>query len=142
MLAGMKAYSLDLRQKILRACDQRLGSQHAIAILFGVSLSFVEQGLRPTLRAGDIVIMANLRAHKAAGIREASERTGAQLLYLPPYSPELSPIEPCWSKLKTALRTAKARTREALEQAIAQALATITVSDAHSWFHHCGYALH
>jgi transposase len=104
--------------------------------------AYVEQVLRPTLRAGDIVLMDNLRAHKAAGIREAIERTGAQLLYLPPYSPELSPIEPCWSKLKTALRTAKARTREALEQAIAQALATITVSDAHSWFHHCGYALH
>jgi transposase len=102
---------------------------------------YVEQVLRPTLRPGDIVIMDNLRAHKAAGIREAIEQAGTQVLYLPPYSPDLSPIEPCWSKLKTALRTAKARTREALEHAIAQALATITVSDAHSWFHHCGYAL-
>jgi transposase len=102
---------------------------------------YVAQVLRPTLRPGDIVIMDTLRAHKAAGIREAIEQTGARLQYLPPYSPDLSPIEPCWSKLKTALRTAKARTREALEHAIAQALATITVSDAHSWFHHCGYAL-
>jgi transposase len=102
---------------------------------------YVEQVLRPTLHPGDIVIMDNLRAHKAAGIREAIEQTGARLQYLPPYSPDWSPIEPCWSKLKTALRTAKARTREALEHAIAQALATITVSDAHSWFHHCGYAL-
>jgi transposase len=101
---------------------------------------YVEQVLGPTLRPGDTVIMDNLRAHKAAGIREAIERTGARLQYLPPYSPDLSPIEPCWSKLKTALRTAKARTREALEHAIAQALATITVSDAHSWFHPCGYA--
>jgi transposase len=101
---------------------------------------YVEQVLRPTLRPGDIVIMDNLRAHKVAGIREAVEQAGAQLLYLPPYSPDLSPIEPCWSKLKTALRTAQARTREALEQAMA--LATITVSDAHHWFHHCGYALH
>ncbi len=103
--------------------------------------AYVGQVLGPTLRPGDIVIMDNLRAHKAAGIREAIEQVDAQLLYLPPYSPDLSPIEPCWSKLKTSLRTAKARTREALEQAIAQALATITVSDAHGWFHHCGYAL-
>jgi len=102
---------------------------------------YVAQVLRPTLRPGDLVIMDNLRAHKGAGVREAIEQAGAQVLYLPPYSPDLSPIEPCWSKLKTALRAAKARTREALEDAIAQALATITVSDAHSWFHHCGYAL-
>jgi transposase len=101
----------------------------------------VEQVLRPTLRPGDIVIMDNLRAHKAARIRETVEPAGAQVLYLPPSSPDLSPIEPCWSKLKTALRTAKARTREALEHAIAQALAPITVADAHTWFHHCGYAL-
>jgi transposase len=102
---------------------------------------YVEQVLRPTLRPGDHVIMDNLRAHKAAGISEAIEQAGAQVVYLPPYSPDLSPIEPCWSKLKMALRTAKARTREALERAIAQALTTVTVSDAHSWFHHCGYAL-
>jgi transposase len=103
--------------------------------------TYVEQVLRPTLRQGDMVLMDNLRAHKAAGIREAIEQAGAQVVYLPPYSPDLSPIEPCWSKLKTALRAAKARTREALEQAITQVLATITVSDARSWFHHCGYAL-
>jgi transposase len=101
----------------------------------------VAQVRRPTRRPGDIVIMANLRAHKAAGIREAIEQTGARLQYLPPSAPDLSPIERCWSKLKTALRTAKARTREALEHAIAQALTTITASDARSWFHHCGYAL-
>jgi transposase len=102
---------------------------------------YVEQVLRPTLRPGDIVMMDNLRAHNATGIREAMEQSGARLQYLPPYSPDLSPIERCWSKLKTALRTAKARTREALEQAIAQALGTITASDARSWFHHSGYAL-
>jgi transposase len=65
---------------------------------------YVEQVLRPTLRPGDLVIMDNLRAHKAAGIREAIEQTGARLQYLPPYSPDLSPIERCWSKLKTYLR--------------------------------------
>jgi transposase len=102
---------------------------------------YVAQVLRPTLRQGDIVIMGNLRAHKTAGIREAIEQAGAQLLYLPPYSPDLAPTERCWSKLKSVLRAAKARTREALDYAIAQALATITVSDARGWFQHCGYAL-
>jgi transposase len=102
---------------------------------------YVEQVLRPTLRPGDIVILDNLRAHKATGIREAIEQAGARLQYLPPYSPDLSPIERCWSKLKTALRTAKARSREALERAIAQALATITAADAQSWFRHCGYTV-
>ena len=102
---------------------------------------YVAQVLRPTLRPGDIVSMDNLRAHKAAGVRDAMEQAGAQVVYWPPSSPELSPIEPCWSKLKMALRTAKAKTREALEHAIAQALATSTVADAHGWFHQCGYAL-
>jgi transposase len=101
----------------------------------------VEQVLRPTLRPGDIVIMDNLRAHKAAGIGEAIEQTGARRQYLPPYSPDLSPIERCWSKLKPALRTAKARTPEALEHAIAQALATMTAADAQRWFRHCGYTV-
>jgi transposase len=101
----------------------------------------VTQVRRPTLRPGDLVLMDNLRVHQAGGSREAMEQAGAQVVSLPPYPPDLSPIEPCGSKLKTALRTAKARTREALEPAIAQALATIAVADAHSWFHHCGYAL-
>jgi transposase len=100
----------------------------------------VEQVLRPTLRPGEMGLMANLRAPKAAGIREAIERTGARRPYLPPYSPDRSPIERCWSQLKTARRTAKARAREALEHAIAQALATITAADARRWFHQCGYA--
>lgn len=103
--------------------------------------AYVEQVLRPTLRPGDIVIMDNLRAHKAAGIREAIEQTGAQLLYLPPYSPDLSPIERCWAKLKTYLRKAKARSREALETAITAALLSVTATDVHGWFAYSGYAL-
>jgi transposase len=102
---------------------------------------FIEQVLAPTLRAGDIVVMDNLSAHKAEGVREAIEARGARLLYLPPYSPDLSPIEKCWSKIKTFLRKAKARTRAALDAAIKQALATVTESDARAWFAHCGYAL-
>ena len=76
--------------------------------------AYVEQVLKPTLRPGDVVVMDNLRAHKVTGIAEAIAECGAQVVYLPPYSPDLSPIERCWSKLKTALRGAKARTYEAL----------------------------
>jgi transposase len=75
---------------------------------------YVEQVLGPTLRAGDIVVMDKLRAHKAGGIREAMAQAGARLLYLPPYAPDLWPIERGWSQLKTAVRAAKACTREAL----------------------------
>lgn len=101
--------------------------------------AFVEQVLCPTLCPGDIVVMDNLSAHKVAGIQEAIAGCGAQVVYLPPYSPDLSPIELCWSKLKTLLRSAGARTREALEAAIMQALEQITAADALAWFAHCGY---
>ena len=101
----------------------------------------VAQVLRPTLRPGDIGIRDHRRAHHVAGSREASAQAGAQVVSVPPYAPDLSPIEPCGSTRKTALRTAQARTREALEQAIAQALATSTVADAHHWCLHCGYTL-
>jgi transposase len=103
--------------------------------------TYVKRVLGPTLRPGDIVVMDNLRAHKAVGVQQALARRGARLVYLPPYSPDLSPIEPCWSKVKTALRTAKARTRSALDTAITQTLPTVTRADAHGWFRYCGYAL-
>jgi transposase len=119
---------------------------HAVMTVEGatdtdVFRAYVKQVLGPTLRPGDIVVMDNLRAHKAVGVQQALARRGARLLYLPPYSPDLSPIEPCWSKVKTALRKAKARTREALDRAITGSLVTVTPSDAHGWFRHCGYAL-
>jgi transposase len=104
-------------------------------------LAFVREVLSPTLRAGDVVICDNLGAHRSAAARAAVEAKGARLLFLPPYSPDLNPIERCWSKLKTFLRVVKARTREALEEAIGHALATVTESDARAWFAHCGYAL-
>ena len=102
----------------------------------------VQHGLGPTLAPGDIVVLDNLGAHKAVGLQQRLARRRVRLLYVPPYSPDLSPIEPCWSKVKTSLRTAKARTREALESALGQALATVTAVDAHHWFRHCGYVLH
>lgn len=101
--------------------------------------SYVDQVLVPHLRPGNIVLMDNLKAHKVAGIREAIEAAQASLHYLPSYSPDLSPIELCWSKVKAVLRTRAARTREALELAWTEALATITTSDARHWFAHCGY---
>lgn len=101
--------------------------------------AYTERILCPTLAAGDIVIMDNLAAHKVSGIREAIEARGAKLLYLPPYSPDLSPIERCWSKIKAALRAIGARTYRALNRAIKQALDTITEADALAWFAHCGY---
>ena len=104
--------------------------------------AYVREVLGPTLREGDIVIADNLSAHKVAGVQEAIAATGARLLYLPPYSPDLNPIERCWSKIKTFLRAAKARTREALDAAVTRALATVTASDARAWFAHRGYVLH
>lgn len=101
--------------------------------------TYVQHLLGPQLRPGQVVVMDNLKAHKVTGIREVIEAAGARLLYLPPYSPELSPIESCWSKLKTFLRTRAARTREALELAWTDALTTITTQDAQHWFAHCGY---
>ena len=104
--------------------------------------AYVEQVLVPTLVADDIVVMDNLSVHKVRGIREAIESTGARLIYLPPYSPDYSPIESCWSKLKAILRKAKARTREALDEALTQAIEHISQSDAKGWFNLCGYAVH
>jgi len=84
----------------------------------------------------------NLPAHKVAGIRELIEARGARLIYLPPYSPDLNPIEKCWSKIKTYLRKAKARTRAELEKALQAALLLITKEDAQGWFKSCGYTIH
>lgn len=103
---------------------------------------YVEQMLSPTLKAGDVVVMDNLPAHKVSGIRELIEARGAKLIYLPPYSPDLNPIEKCWSKIKTYLRAAKARTREELEKALREALLSVTAEDARGWFKSCGYAIH
>jgi transposase len=107
-----------------------------------VFVTFVREVLAPTLREGDIVVLDNLGAHRSASAREAVEVRGARLVFPPPYSPDMNPIERCWSKIKTFLRAAKARTREALEAAIKQAIATVTESDARAWFKHCGYVLH
>ena len=101
--------------------------------------AYVDQVLVPSLRPGDIVVMDNLGAHKVAGVVEAIERAGAKVWYLPPYSPDLNPIEKMWSKIKNSLRRTKARTQESLWEAIGEALRNVTDSDAKGWFQSCGY---
>ena len=100
---------------------------------------YVEQLLAPSLRPGQIVILDNLSIHQGTRVKEAIEARGCRLVFLPAYSPDFSPIEEAFSKLKTLLRRVGARTREALQEAIATALTLITAQDALGWFTHCGY---
>ena len=102
--------------------------------------TYVERVLAPTLRKGQVVIMDNLSAHKGERIiRELIELGGCELLYLPPYSPELNPIEEAFSKMKGLLRKAQARSREALLEAIGAAISAVTDQDTRGFFEHCGY---
>jgi transposase len=100
---------------------------------------YCQQILQPTLKSGDVIVLDNLGAHRASRIEEIAKNRGARVIWLPPYSPDFSPIELMWSKVKTYLKKAKARTQEELEKAIALALKTITTSDCRNWFRHCGY---
>lgn len=102
--------------------------------------AYVAQVLVPELRAGDIVIMDNLRPHKSAGVREAIEAAGAFVLYLPPYSPDYNPIENLWSKLKQFIRALGPRTFAAVVDAVAAGLKTITLDDCRGFFQNGGYA--
>jgi transposase len=104
-----------------------------------IFLAWVEQLLVPTLRRGDIVVMDNLSSHKVKGVREAIEAAGATLRYLPPYSPDLNPIEQFFAKLKALLRKAGARTIEALDQAIADALTRFSPTDCLNFLVNAGY---
>jgi len=103
--------------------------------------AYVEQCLCPTLRAGQVVIMDNLSSHHQRMIRTLIEARHCTVLFLPTYSPDFNPIEHAFSKVKEWLRAAAARTQEALDQAIVEALAQITPQDIRGWFLHCGYAL-
>jgi len=103
-------------------------------------LAYVEQILVPTLAPGDIVVMDNLGSHKVAGVRQAIEAVGATLIYLPPYSPDLNPIEQLFAKLKALLRKAAARTFEALIAAIAAALDAFTSGECANYFANAGYS--
>src|SRR5208283_3185819 len=102
-----------------------------------IFLAYLDHVLCPTLRPGNVVVMDNLSSHKVTGVKERIEAAGAQLLYLPPYSPDLNPIGKGWSKIKQILRTAKTRSEELLDQATAQALKLITSEDAKGRFRLC-----
>lgn len=101
--------------------------------------AYVEQFLAPALRPGQIVVMDNLSSHKVAGIREAIEAVGSRLLYLPPYSPDLNPIEQLFSKLKAMLRKAAARTRDTLWAAVADVIPSLSARECQNYFSNAGY---
>lgn len=101
--------------------------------------AFVEQVLAPTLQPGQIVIWDNLSAHRSERAEKAIVARGCELIWLPPYSPDFTPIEQAFSKLKSVLRRANARSRDALWEALSAAIASVTSSDAIGWFTHCGY---
>lgn len=102
--------------------------------------TYVTHMVCPVLHPGDIVVMDNLSAHKQLEVSRAIEDRGARVEFLPPYSPDLNPIELCWAKVKQALRSAKAKTADALLTALAEALRSISTRDILNWMHHCGYA--
>jgi transposase len=105
-----------------------------------VFLAYIRQQLVSTLRPGDVVIMDNLAAHKVHGVRQAIEETGAQLVYLPPYSPDLNPIEMAFAKLKQLLRSAAERVVENLERRIGTLLDQFSTEECRRYFRHCGYS--
>ena len=126
-----------------RALDGVLASMRIAAAATGaVFLAFVEQVLIPVLRGRSdaIVVLDNLGAHKAEPVRNALKAANITYRYLPSYSPDLNPIEPCWSKLKGTLRAKAVRMLDALEAELGPALATITAQDAQGWFRLCGYS--
>ena len=102
-------------------------------------IAYVEQVLVPTLRGGEIVVMDNLSSHKLPRVVKLIEAAGAEVWYLPPYSPDSNPIENMWSKVKTILRSLAARTFETLVDAIRVAFENVSLHDLQGWFNHCGY---
>jgi transposase len=102
---------------------------------------YITEQLAPTLQPGQVVVLDNLSAHKAANIRQVLAARGCELLFLPPYSPDFTPIEQAFSKVKAILRGLGARTRDALQEAVRLAIEAITPDDAVAWFAHVGYAL-
>lgn len=100
---------------------------------------YVAYCLAPTLRRGDVLVLDNLPVHKIGGLREWLAERGVEVVFLPPYSPDFSPIEQAWSKLKMRLRSAAARSYDALKQALCEAVHWVTSQDARNWFDHCGY---
>ena len=123
-----------------------IGSKGMIAeMMFQGSLNatafeiFIKEYLLPALKPGQVVIMDNFRVHKSKKASDLLYSEGNDILFLPPYSPQLNPIELAWSKIKNSLRTTAARTYESLVDAVRVAIESVTISDALGWFSHCGY---
>lgn len=136
--------ALSHRQTTTLVCALRESGLIAPCVLDGpingqAFVAWIEQMLVAELKEGDIVIMDNLPSHKVAGVRQAIERAGATVCYLPPYSPDLNPIEQVFSKLKTLLRSVAARTREALWLGIGQLLDVFTPAECANYIRHCCY---
>lgn len=127
VIGGLSLDGLIAPMSIPAACDT------------AVMAAFVRHVLVPVLRPGQVVVMDNLSVHKAPRIRQLIEQAGCRLLFLPPYSPDLNPIEPAWSKLKALLRGVGARTIAALHAALETLVDAITAADAAGFFRHCGY---
>lgn len=104
-------------------------------------VTYIGQVLCPTLKKGDIVVMDNLSVHKSPEAAKLVEAAGAEVRFLPAYSPDLNPIEKMWSKIKNLLRSAEARSPEQLDQAITMAFSKVTPKDAVGWFASCGYSI-
>src|ERR1041384_4634142 len=171
----MQAYSLDLRQRVVRAYEQGHDLIATIAERFSAASepqpacraitgrrlrlsagadaamtvegagdtatfnAYVAQVLRPTIRRGDVLVLDNLSAHRASQLETVAAECGARVLWLAPYSPDFSPIELMWSKIKTAVRAAKARTAQELNDALGAALQLVTRTNCFGWFSPCGY---
>lgn len=106
-----------------------------------VMQTFVREVLRPMLQVGDVIVLDNYSVHKTRAVQAEFLAAGVKVVFLPPYSPDLNPIEHCWSKIKTHLRAVQAREHERLYQEIGIALSKVTASDAQGWIKHCGYRL-
>jgi transposase len=102
---------------------------------------YIEQFVAPALRPGQVLLMDNLNVHKSVAVREAIEARGAKLVFLPPYSPDMSPIERAWSKIKTLVRKAAARGWDGMVDVVAAAMRAVCPADAVGWFHHSGYTV-
>jgi len=146
---GQRAYSKVPRNRgpntTLLASITTEGMGPCIAVVGSITQAafeaYVEQLLSAALEPGQVVVMDNLSAHKGSRVRDLIEAKGCELLYLPPYSPDLNPIEEAFSKVKGLLRRARVRSREALVEAMGRGLDAVTMKDIRGFFKHCGYPL-
>ena len=142
----MKDYVPDARWKSFSVLSNLRSDGQTEAIVYERGLtgelfkSWLKENFVKTLHEGDIVIMDNMSSHKVGGVKDLIEAVGAQIKYLPPYSPDLNPIENMWSKVKNELRKTSEATPEQLQEATGRALDKVTQSDAKGWFEHCGYS--